>query len=159
MDRLSYVSMSLAGGLCLLASAPEARAAAPAQEDVLWRWAEFFVPENPGRRSPLGSVPDLDGDGFRELLLGDPNASFAGSHARGTLYVLSGADVPAGSFPPVLRVHHAPARMTLFGMSAASVGDGNGDGFDEYACRSQEAWFLFDGRDVSRFTIDLASMR
>ncbi|HEX6881969.1 MAG TPA: carboxypeptidase-like regulatory domain-containing protein [Planctomycetota bacterium] len=147
MDRFSYLSVSLASWLFLLASAPEARAAAPAQDDVLWRWEEFFVPENPARRNPLGSLPDLDGDGFRELLLGDPNSAFPGSSARGTLYVLSGTDVPPEGFPPVLRVHHAPAHTTLFGMSAASVGDGNGDGFDEYACRSTEAWFLFDGRD------------
>ncbi|HEX8102187.1 MAG TPA: integrin alpha [Solirubrobacteraceae bacterium] len=97
----------------------------------------------PGEHSWVGhsvaSMPDLDGDGRRELVIGAPKRDSAGRTDSGAVHVVSGnvtGDVnltqPAPG--PRLRID-GPAGTTNGGASAGyavdSVGDLNGDGLAE----------------------------
>ncbi|NOT30483.1 MAG: hypothetical protein HOP15_08555, partial [Planctomycetes bacterium] len=133
--------------LVLAARAVEARSTPAPQEDELRVWSDFlgdglsYFPRN------LDSLSDVNGDGFREFLLGDPDGAIAGGGNVGTLYVLSGAAVPLGAFPTILRSHRGAGSGARFGQFPASLGDLDGDGVEEYACRSESEWFVFNGRD------------
>ena len=102
-----------------------------ANGSVLW-----LVKESPEALASLGtslaSVPDLNGDGRRDVLAGaifhdgDPGS---GTSIVGREYVLSGA---TGA---TIRVHENPlgASGKNFGFSSTGLGDQNGDGTEDYA--------------------------
>jgi len=72
-------------------------------------------------------LPDLDGDGVPELLIGAPAESPVVKPRRdGAVYVMSGATAT------VVRVHHGRARAEL-GSDVAALEDVDGDGVGDYA--------------------------
>jgi hypothetical protein len=91
----------------------------------------------------IESIADLDGDAVPELLVGAP-AEFSQS-SKGALHVCSGAD-------GTLLRHHTPSLPGFwmwFGASACSIGDQNGDGFEEYAVLARQKIvidLLYEGR-------------
>lgn len=79
-------------------------------------------------------VPDLDGDGYADLVVGAPRAG------DGRVYVYRGGPLPLDDTPD--RVLHARADDRRFGKSLAALPDQNGDGRDELLVgvpRSSEA--------------------
>jgi hypothetical protein len=83
---------------------------------------EFFV----GRRSAAvdtswGTVPDFDGDGFADVLVGIPDV-----HPRVLVYRGGAGGLPAA---PSVTLDSPDAATGLFGRSVASAGDVNGDGY------------------------------
>ena len=70
------------------------------------------------------SIPDINGDGRRELMVGDPDYQ-----SRGAVFVFSGAN------GDLLRQHDAWVSMNemKFGTCVATVGDWDGDGLEDYA--------------------------
>lgn len=74
----------------------------------------------------IARLPDLDGDGFPEILVGSPNRD-PKSPKPGRSYVLSGFH---GS---VLRVHVGVNYADRFGRAVSPIGDLDGDGISEYA--------------------------
>ena len=74
----------------------------------------------------LASLPDLDGDGLSELLVGAPNRQPVGFGTKGHAYVLSGA---SGA---VLRVHEGWNKGDRMGHSVAKLADLDGDGVADY---------------------------
>ncbi len=78
--------------------------------------------------SALASVGDLNSDGRRDLIVGEPFYS-EGAALVGRAHVLSGA---TGS---TIRTHHHPlgAAGDVFALTSAGIGDQNGDGREDYA--------------------------
>jgi len=124
---------------------------------------EALVRTIPGRRMQdwtahdFVSLPDLDGDGVRELVLGEPYASDAGFDA-GRVRVISGAGGPE------LYELHGDTPLGHFGWTVAVVGDADGDGYPELAVGAKRSmrngiyagsFSVFSGRDGRRLlTID-----
>jgi len=84
----------------------------------------------------VASAGDVNGDGFADLIVGAPGADPNGQSGAGSSYVLFGA---AGGFGAAVNLStlngttgfrlDGPAAGDLSGISAASAGDVNGDGF------------------------------
>jgi hypothetical protein len=75
--------------------------------------------------SAVASAGDLNGDGFRDLVIGAPNNDTAGSNA-GRAYVYLGA--PGGPDAAAWKTFDGPSGST-HGIGVASAGDVNNDGF------------------------------
>jgi len=92
----------------------------------------------------VASAGDVNGDGFADLLVGAYGSDAGGADA-GRAYVYFGG--PAADATPDLTLTGAAAN-DVFGYSAASAGDVNGDGFDDIMVGA----FLSDagGADVAR---------
>ena len=76
----------------------------------------------------LGTIKDLDGDGFDEILIGDPGFSASGHPVgAGRAYIVSGSSggIIATLTPRVEQTNGG------FGLSVASVPDIDGDGIDD----------------------------
>ncbi len=91
---------------------------------------EFTV--SPGRaglasRATWGSVPDVDGDGHPDLLVGSPDSSLVAIYRGGS-----------GSVAPSPTTVSGPASAS-FGFAVASVGDVDGDGFGDIAISMPDA--------------------
>ncbi|HUR28183.1 MAG TPA: integrin alpha [Planctomycetota bacterium] len=98
----------------------------------------------------LARIPDLDGDGIDELLVGAPGASPRG-RASGKAYVFSGADAH------ILFYLLGEEAGDEFGAAVSAVGDLDGDGVSELAVaspgarsfgRNSGSVFVFDGKDA-----------
>lgn len=107
------------------------RAAGAAGEDVSHVW-QFWV----GWRSAdgdvdtsWGSVTDLDGDGFADVVVGAPLTDVSGRLAAGTASVHLGA--PSGLSTAPMVVIAGPDDGGYSGWSVASAGDVNGDGYGD----------------------------
>ena len=74
----------------------------------------------------IATLPDLDGDGQPELLVGAPNRQPVGMGTKGHVYVLSGA---SGA---VLRTHDGWSKGDRLGHAVASLPDLDGDGVPDY---------------------------
>ncbi len=77
----------------------------------------------------LARVGDLNGDGYADLLVGEPGADFNGQ-GTGRVQVLSGKN---GS---LIRTHDGAGPGHHMGAVVTSAGDQNGDGIDDYAIAS-----------------------
>lgn len=79
---------------------------------------------------PLG---DIDGDGDQDVLIGAYNASTSGGVNTGYAYVLDYGSVTAGGVGSAAWLTlHGDSADDHFGMSAAGVGDVDGDGNDDF---------------------------
>ena len=76
----------------------------------------------------LAAVQDLDGDGLRDVLAGEPHTEGGSGGTATAAYVFSSA--PGGA---VLRTLTAPAGSRFMGFSVCAAGDLDGDGLDELA--------------------------
>ena len=76
--------------------------------------------------SAVATLPDLNGDGIADLVVGAPGSDLAGTNA-GAVYLLSGAD------GAVLRTHDGTGVDQRHGFLVCSAGDANGDGVADYA--------------------------
>ncbi|HEX5009549.1 MAG TPA: hypothetical protein VFY71_04035 [Planctomycetota bacterium] len=76
--------------------------------------------------SAIAHLPDLNGDGLAELLVGAPNRQPWGSGTEGHAFVFSGAD------GAVLRVHGGWNDGDRLGHSVAALPDLDGDGVADY---------------------------
>jgi hypothetical protein len=76
--------------------------------------------------SAIAHLPDLNGDGLAELLVGAPNRQSWGLGTVGHAFVLSGAD------GAVLRVHAGWNEGDRLGHSVAALPDLDGDGVADY---------------------------
>ncbi len=94
-----------------------------------------------GALGDVDSIPDLDGDGFREIVVG--RIWYPAPGGPGQVYAISGL---AGT---TLYSYTATTGSEL-GYPLATVGDVNGDGFPDFGAGSLGgmAW-LFDGRNGS----------
>jgi tetratricopeptide (TPR) repeat protein len=105
--------------------------------------ATAFGPPGASFGASMTAVPDLDGDGMRDLLVGGMGAE----GARGRIWVLSSR---SGA---VLREQGGPADRMLFGAAVASGADLDGDGIEDYAIgsggrgRLPAAVFVHSGHD------------
>ena len=99
--------------------------------------------EQPGDRFgwSLAALPDVDGDGLPDLLVGAP---YAGHHARGRAYVVSTA---GGT---VLKILQGQGQAERYGTALGAVGDRDGDGVADLAIGAP-------GHAQSRGRVDLVS--
>ena len=85
----------------------------------------------------VARVGDVNGDGYADLLVG--------SRGRGGTWLgcmgFSQADVLSGATGSVLRTHQELSVCSAYGSSAASPGDLDGDGLDEYVVGGP-GWYL-----------------
>jgi FG-GAP repeat protein len=73
----------------------------------------------------VSGAGDVNGDGFADLIVGEPGADPLGKADAGSTYVFSGAD---GS---ILHQWDGEVSGNQFGYSVSDVGDANQDGFDD----------------------------
>jgi uncharacterized repeat protein (TIGR01451 family) len=98
-------------------------------------WTTFAPPASEGIKglafasSTLAALPDVNGDGDADVLLGAPEFSPGQDLFIGRAYVLSGA---TGA---LLREHDNPTPVAddAYGAGVAGIGDQNGDGTADYA--------------------------
>jgi hypothetical protein len=77
----------------------------------------------------LAVLPDVDGDGYDELMVGGTNMNSSGSASEGSLYLVSGADLMDGTVETsAFMVFHGDGKLDDFGIGATSPGDLDGDG-------------------------------
>ena len=104
-----------------------------------------------------GMIPDLDGDGAPELLVGAQGADESFENA-GRVYVFSGSDFE------VLRVHEGEGVLHRIGASVGPLDDLDGDGVCDYVAGAPGAGvgkggmaYVFSGKSGERlFTLDPA---
>lgn len=86
-------------------------------------WEFWVSPLAPPRENAFGAVPDLDGDGIPDVVIGAP----AAEGGAGRVYVWRG---PVGATPPAPAVVLTSADGSRgFGAVVTCVGDVNGDGY------------------------------
>jgi hypothetical protein len=91
-----------------------------AQTSVVW---EFVVSvANATVDTSWGSMADVDGDGYADVILGVPSAG----QSAGEIQVYPGGAAPLSTTPAILEVPN-PGKYPVY--SVASAGDVNGDGF------------------------------
>ncbi len=98
-------------------------------------WTTFAPPATEGitglafTGSTLAALPDISGDGIKDLLVGAPDFSQGQNLLVGRAHVLSGA---TGA---VLRTHDNPSPLAndAFGVGVGGIGDQDGDGTADYA--------------------------
>ncbi len=91
------------------------------------------VLEGPATRDNFGnsvaSAGDVNGDGYADLIIGSLRASPGGRAAAGTVSVFHGSAMGVAMIPTLV---YAGANVgDYFGVSVASAGDINGDGFSD----------------------------
>jgi hypothetical protein len=94
--------------------------------------------------SGIARLSDLDGDGYREMLVSAPAYSGLGA-AQGEVFVLSTKDASS------LRLHQGEAPQHRFGASIGALGDVDGDGIDDYAIGAHLS--LMNDGEVGRFYV------
>ncbi len=91
----------------------------------------------------LDSIPDIDGDGFREVVHGDiqwePAGVFGSSYGR--VVVVSGLS------KQVLWEYHGTRTGQAIGSYLRNLGDVNGDGFPDVGTSGDRHSYLLSGRD------------
>ncbi len=104
--------------------------------------------------NPLGwiyvdSVPDLDGDGFREIVVGDtiwePAGAIGSSYGR--IYVFSGLQ------KEILWEWNGIRSAQFFGGNARTVGDMDGDGFPDIGFSDASLTHFVSGKDGKQFHV------
>ena len=115
-------------------------ASSTAAQDVLKEWSI-----RRGSSLSAESLPDLDGDGFRELLWGDPVFGEGNqNHHQGRVVAFSSRT------GEVLYERRGTARAVFFGGPMELVGDLSGDGFpDIIAGSGGDGTYFLNGRDGS----------
>lgn len=96
----------------------------------------------------IDGARDFDGDGFVDLVVGAPNWNAPGSSANGRVFVVSGAMLLGGIFPPVLRELHWTENSNgplgaKFGASVRACEDLNGDGTPDIVVGAPDYATLF----------------
>jgi hypothetical protein len=76
----------------------------------------------------LGWIPDVDGDGRPDVIIGAPFENVGATNNAGRVYIFSGAT------GRLIRQHWSPARQTMgnFGVAVAGIADLDGDGRGDY---------------------------
>jgi hypothetical protein len=91
--------------------------------------ADLVIPAPAGGGGLFGAsvapAGDFNGDGYPDFIIGAPQA---GSEGRAFIYY-GGPSLDA--IPDVTLIGESTGSLTMFGSSVASVGDVNGDGFDD----------------------------
>lgn len=110
-------------------------------QEVIYSWSESSTGCFGARG--LRSMPDLDGDGFRELLLGSPNMDPLGVRDAGAVCVVSGrtASTIFSAF--------GPREDFNLGITIAPLDDTNGDGIPDYAASAYRGGrsYVYSGAD------------
>jgi hypothetical protein len=94
---------------------------------------EGLAPENRFGFEVAGAG-DLDGDGYEDLVVGEPCADVTGLDA-GTTHIYLGAETLVIPSPALLQGQV----METFGANIARIGDANGDGLEDLAIASPAA--------------------
>lgn len=87
------------------------------------------VAENDFFGRSVASAGDLNGDGFNDLAIGAAGAAVGGLRAAGTVTVYHGSAMGISSVPT--RLLAGQREVDSFGLSVASAGDINGDGYSD----------------------------
>jgi hypothetical protein len=77
----------------------------------------------------VAAAGDIDGDGFGDVIIGQPFADVAGNGANGQAFLYRGASGGLDLTPAIFNL--AGGTSMRFGHAVASAGDVNGDGFSD----------------------------
>ena len=111
--------------------------------------AQTLLSEWPGHRvRAADSIPDLDGDGFRELLVGDIEYPYLPGTTYGRVYAASGLS------GEILYQRSGVVELEVLGSYMTSIDDVTGDGFPDFMSTTGRkengtGTFVFDGKDGS----------
>lgn len=113
-----------------------------------WHYTGFLNASVEG----LATMPDVDGDGIREVLFGIPSLPNGTIEEAGAVFRIFGGDCEA----PALRLLNGQSARDRLGSSFSTVTDANGDGTPDVGVRWRNQLSLYSGTDLASLNKSIA---
>ncbi|MFN8546429.1 MAG: FG-GAP-like repeat-containing protein [Candidatus Eisenbacteria bacterium] len=109
---------------------------------------ELWAPSSDGTfGNAVSSAGDVNGDGYSDVVVGDPDFTNGNSH-EGAVFLWYGGPVAPDPNPPPDWTYESSQSNARLGQSVASAGDVNGDGFGDVIIGSSDrnrVWVFLGG--------------